>query len=84
MLVWSITFLLELINPQSDGLNQQIMHLTLDDDQDITEVVYSKHCSALVSCSAGHHINTWTAVKLPQIPPENKLWISPIFLLIHH
>ena len=55
----------------SSTISEQIMHFTFDDDHPIRGVFYSKHRSTLISCSLGNHINTWTSVKLPQIPTEN-------------
>ena len=46
--------------------NEQIMHLTFNDDGNgIKAVFYSKHSSALVSCSEQNHIKVWNPFKLP-------------------
>ena len=57
----------------SSAVNQQIMHLTFDDNQYVSGVFYNKHRSTLVSCSLGNHIKAWTAVKLPHLPTETDL-----------
>ena len=56
------------LNSSTD--NQQIMHLTFD-DQEIRGIFYSKHRNALISCGNFNQIKTWTAFKLPQLPSDN-------------